>query len=96
VSTEIIAQATTDQQAPIDARRIRGLEIAATRRIHKTQGGWIVPSQRDANDKYTVTADSCTCPDHTTRGVRCKHIFAVEYVIQREIDADARLRRPRV
>ena len=28
------------------------------------------------------------CPDHETRGVVCKHILAVRYVIQREQHAD--------
>lgn len=36
------------------------------------------------NGKYTVCPDSenphCTCLDHETRGVKCKHIFAVEFV----------------
>lgn len=71
-----------------NARRQRGLLLAATRRIRKTATGWIVPSQQDANDKYVVDGDTCTCPDHTIRGVRCKHLFAVEYVIQRESATD--------
>ncbi|PTD94092.1 ribonuclease H [archaeon SCG-AAA382B04] len=31
-------------------------------------------------DKYVVDIDegTCTCPDHQTRGVKCKHIFKVE------------------
>jgi transposase len=31
---------------------------------------------------------SCTCPDFETRGVTCKHIFAVTYVMKREENAD--------
>jgi uncharacterized Zn finger protein len=26
----------------------------------------------------------CTCPDFEARNQKCKHVFAVEYVIQRE------------
>ncbi|VVB94350.1 DDE domain protein [uncultured archaeon] len=30
----------------------------------------------------------CTCPDHTSRGVKCKHIFAVEfsYAIRKQVE----------
>jgi transposase len=30
---------------------------------------------------------TCTCPDYETRGVKCKHLFAVEYTIRRETNA---------
>src|SRR5207302_1777752 len=30
----------------------------------------------------------CNCPDHETRGVKCKHIWAVEFVRQREMNPD--------
>ena len=52
---------------------------------------WLVPSQ-SGHGKYTVCPDAetphCTCPDHETRGVKCKHIFAVEFVVSRERNAD--------
>ena len=31
---------------------------------------------------------TCTCKDFETRGQKCKHVFAVEYVSQREADSD--------
>lgn len=36
--------------------------------------------------KYVVDSDAkqCTCPDFEVRQATCKHIFAVEYTIQRE------------
>lgn len=41
---------------------------------------------------YTVKPDAakphCTCPDFECRQLRCKHIFAVEYTIQREYTND--------
>lgn len=41
---------------------------------------------------YTVCPDEqqphCTCPDHEERGCECKHIFAVRFVIQRELFDD--------
>lgn len=74
-------------------REQRGLAIAALCKIDKDpkEGVWIVPSQSGAG-KYKVTHDGlfphCTCPDFELRGGKCKHIFAVEYTIEREVHAD--------
>jgi transposase len=72
-------------------REQRGIIIAAKSRIKQKDGVWLVPSQ-SGNARYTVCPDAtnphCTCPDHETRGVKCKHIYAVEYVIQREENED--------
>jgi transposase len=77
----------------MDARQERGIEIAKQARIRKTVGGWMVPSQgRGGSVKYAVivAADTktCTCPDYELRGLPCKHVFAVEYLIQRELFPD--------
>jgi transposase len=75
----------------MDARQQRGLEIAATANLVRKGGAWIVPSQ-SGKGRYTVCLDPhdphCSCPDHETRGVKCKHIFAAEYVISRERNRD--------
>ncbi|MEX0853739.1 MAG: transposase [Bauldia sp.] len=75
----------------VDQRQLRGLEIAATSNIVRKGETWLVPSQ-SGKGRYTVCPDDhdphCTCPDHETRGVKCKHIFAVEYAISREQNAD--------
>ncbi len=71
-------------------RQQRGMEIAARFRVRRTIGGWLVPSQSGAG-RYTVVlgeTPTCTCPDFETRGMKCKHVFAVEYVIERERNAD--------
>lgn len=74
-----------------DVRQQRGLELAATANITRKGSVWIVPSQ-SGKGRYTVSTDAtaphCTCPDHETRGVKCKHIFAAEYVISRERNRD--------
>jgi transposase len=66
-------------------REQRGLAISAVCKLTLKAGVWLVPSQ-SANKQYTVSNGRCTCPDHETRGVKCKHIFAVEFVIRREQD----------
>jgi transposase len=74
-----------------EGRQQRGLEIAATAKIARKGGAWLVPSQ-SGKGRYTVCPDPaephCTCPDHEEGGHKCKHIFAVEYVIQRERNPD--------
>jgi transposase len=72
-----------------NGRELRGLEIAAKARLQQNGNGWFVPSQNTATGtRYIVKPDisnpSCTCPDHETRQVKCKHIWAVEFTIQRE------------
>ena len=73
----------------MNAREQRGLAIAATCNLTHKGGIWLVPSQ-SSNKHYTVCPDPenphCTCPDHETRGVKCKHIFAVEIVVKRDCD----------
>jgi transposase len=80
-----------DMHAILDLRQQRGLEIAACSHITRKGNAWIVPSQ-SGKGRYTVCPDAhdphCTCPDHETRGVKCKHIFAVEFVVQREENTD--------
>ena len=75
----------------MDARQERGLVIAATSKIEQNKLGWKVPSQ-SGNGTYIVNLDHgepfCTCPDYESRHQPCKHIHAVEYVIQRETKPD--------
>ncbi|HEV8141339.1 MAG TPA: transposase [Methylomirabilota bacterium] len=75
-----------------DVRRQRGLDIVKRLRIRKTpNGGYIVPSQGGIGTKYAVIMGerpTCTCPDHELHGDRCKHIYAVEYMIQGEFFED--------
>ena len=76
----------------MDLREQRGMELAATRVIVRKKGVWLVPSQSGGKEKYhvdlTPEMPSCTCPDHETRGVKCKHIFAATFVMKREQNAD--------
>lgn len=76
----------------IEARRQRGLEIAAVCRIDRKDNGWSVPSM-SGSGRYQVNADSenpsCTCLDFEQRRCRCKHIFAVEFAMKRETTTNA-------
>ena len=76
----------------LSARELHGLQIAAMARLVKRGVVWMVPSQSGQDGPYEVSPDPhqphCTCPDHETNGVKCKHIFAVEYAMRRESDGD--------
>jgi transposase len=75
----------------IDGREQRGLIIAATKKLTQKGGVWLVPSESGIG-KYTVVPHEsephCTCPDHETRGCKCKHIHAVEITVKREQNPD--------
>lgn len=65
----------------MDARQERGLLLARDRRVRKVEGvTWLVPSQNRNAGGYVVNtlAQTCSCPDHETRRVKCKHLWAVE------------------
>ena len=62
----------------MEARAQRGLEIAATEKLRRKGDVWIVPSQSKNGRMYQVDVHgaepTCSCPDHETRRVKCKHI----------------------
>lgn len=72
-------------------RELKALQIAAKSKLTRKGKLWTVPSQT-GHGEYQVNPDpsspNCTCPDHEFTQSRCKHIFAVEYVIEREQTVD--------
>jgi transposase len=82
----------------MNAREQKGLEIADKANLQRQGDRWFVPSQSrvkggtNHGGSYIVKPDvsnpQCTCPDHELRGVKCKHIFAVELTIRREYTTD--------
>jgi transposase len=74
----------------MDPRHERGLIIAAMCKLNHADGAWLVPSQTAAERIYRVNpaAKTCTCPDHQDAGHKCKHIWAVEITMQRELFTD--------
>lgn len=66
-------------------RQQKGLEIAARCKLTNRNGLWLVPSQSKSKKyKVDLEAGHCSCPDHEYTQQKCKHIYAVEFVIQRE------------
>jgi transposase len=72
----------------MNEREQRGLVIAALCKLNKTEKGWLVPSQ-SGEKIYNVNPanQTCDCPDHETRGCKCKHLYAVEFTMKREMDS---------
>ncbi|MFZ2412522.1 MAG: DDE-type integrase/transposase/recombinase [Candidatus Methanoperedens sp.] len=69
---------------PTNTREDRGKAIAekAGQMIRINDQSYKVKSQ-SSDSLYDVVSTEigwkCSCPDHTSRGVKCKHIFAVEF-----------------
>ena len=71
-------------------RKERGRLLYKSTRISKTREGCMVASQTNTSKQYVVKFikdnPKCTCPDCTLRRNKCKHIYAVEFYIKRQID----------
>jgi transposase len=65
----------------------RGLAIAEADTVKKVKLGWQVPSQ-SSNGTYIVNMDNgepfCTCQHFETTHKKCQHIYAIEFIVQRE------------
>ena len=72
-----------------DRREGKGRCIALSRRIYRLQNTdvYYVESESSDNTYYFVkfkpdVIDWCSCPDNSMRGMKCKHLFAIEYAIR--------------
>lgn len=69
----------------------RGLAIANSNTVKKNKLGWQVPSQ-SGNGAYIVNLDHsepfCTCQYFEAEHKKCQHIYAVEFIVQKEIKPD--------
>ncbi len=65
-------------------RQQKGLQIAERANITRDGRLYLVPSQ-SGKGRYKVDADKrqCTCPDYDFRREPCKHLYAVEHVIEK-------------
>jgi transposase len=85
-STSIVQQSPGGRQGcTMEARQVRGLEIATSQEINREGNVWIVPSQTSSR-KYTVNLflQTCTCLDFESHRLKCKHIYAAEAAQQLE------------
>jgi transposase len=64
----------------------KGIVIAATAKLVKHNGLWIVPSQTKPSKSYLVNLKlgTCTCDGFAELNEKCKHIYAAEIVERRD------------
>jgi len=72
----------------LEVRGRRGYEIAKTKTITRKGKTWFVPSETNPGRLYEVIFKndghpSCTCEDYVGRNFKCKHIFAIEFTMQK-------------
>jgi len=71
--------------------RERGLKIAESDTVRRVKLGWQVPSQ-SGNGTYIVNVDNgepfCTCQHFETTHKKCQHIYAIEFIEQKEKHSD--------
>jgi len=76
-------------QQMLQIRKSKGNEIAKTGNVKMNGYKWVVPSQ-SSNKEYEVILElgrsTCTCQDFLGRGLKCKHIFAVEITLTKTVD----------
>jgi transposase len=73
-------------------RKQRGYAIAQTQKVVQKGETWLVPSETNPHKTYQVIlkleGSTCNCEDFTSRGIMCKHQFAVELTITKQINKD--------
>ncbi len=72
-----------EQHKP-EAQRIEaGIKVLERCAIHETPecGTYRVESRTEAGTFYRTRSWSCSCPDHSLRGVRCAHSWAVTILL---------------
>jgi transposase len=77
------------------SRQERGEDIAKRLTIVRNPKGWRVSSSSHAGRFYQVMFNGhepkCNCPDCGLRHKKCKHIYAVEFYIKRQIDEEGKI-----
>lgn len=75
----------------LEDRRTRAMEIVKSHKLTYLGDKWLVPSQY-GNGSYTVKLEkdmpTCSCPDFEKRRIKCKHQFAVEIIVKKQIDQE--------
>jgi transposase len=75
----------------MDKWQERGLMIAESNTVEKNKLGWKVPSQ-SGNGTYIVNIDDgepfCSCQHFEDTHKKCQHIYAIEFIEQREQHPD--------
>ncbi len=76
-------------EAKKDRRSGKGRCIALSRRIYRLQNTDVFYVESESSDntyyfvKYNLSDSAwCSCPDNSTRGLKCKHLHTIEFAIR--------------
>lgn len=70
----------------MNLREQKGQQIAEKAKLTRKGNLWLVPSQTGRGAyKVDVEAQRCSCPDYEFRRQPCKHVFAVQYAIEKTV-----------
>ena len=73
----------------METREQRGIALAKSLNLKRKGTLWVVPSA-SGNGAYVVEPNgqlpNCSCPDFETRGIKCKHLYAVEYMVRHSVN----------
>ncbi len=79
----------TREQLQVRKQKDKAIVEKGNVRLHGNT--WIVPSQSCSKTYEVVLGignSGCTCPDYVERGMKCKHIFSVEFMITKQRNPD--------
>ena len=72
-----------------DRRSGKGRVLALSRRIYRLQNTDVFYVESESSDntyyfvKYNLSESAwCSCPDNSIRGMKCKHLWSIEYAIR--------------
>jgi predicted nucleic acid-binding Zn finger protein len=85
-TNQIVENKIVEQESK---REGKGQILAISRNVYRLQNTdtFYVESESSDNIYYFVRYNFsglkwCSCPDNSTRGIKCKHQFAIEYAIR--------------
>jgi hypothetical protein len=89
IETNSNQKVVSEERKKKDRRSGKGLVLALSRRIYRLENSdtFYVESESTDNLYYFVKYNPsvfewCTCADNSTRHVKCKHLYAIEFAIR--------------
>ena len=67
----------------MSTRMADGLTLSSSAHLWKVdRNDWLIPSMSEAGRMYRVSNGRCTCRDFETRGLTCKHLWALRFHLE--------------
>lgn len=93
VANKLTSKNQKTEQDSVNMRERKGESLSLSRNVFNLLGSkdvYYVQSERSENIYYYVkynpdVFEYCSCSDNSIRGVKCKHIWSIEYSIRRNM-----------